>query len=411
MTYEAEAQAFMESLRRRAEDSEETYRARGYKGAGRTRLSDHAKELRNISRKYDIDITSQEYAERATLINNPASSRPYIIVRAIPTGIKAVSRQRLTKKPFRPSTHVIISPPESEEARRLRGESASYYTIEAINNQAEAPLYYLYLPERRAFTHLMCGEDLIERGAQFGPYLWNVIEQGTDYRRDQPAIHKLSESRALLEGLRQFLAMLCASNYQHRFWADAELHNQPVSVLLSNTAHRRGSTNYWNLPRAQQVLQDGGQPPTLAIMTFRYYFEAIDLMQIQEVEDFSRPIGDIVTQGRNILQRFIEEHQEIENKARWLRDKIAADYGYEYESRQLRFKRSKAGHLLTIDLTGAVHLDGKYLCIVPNQYGHEGNKFPMDDIIAGKMIVLATGERERIWTLNRVNHQLEAMFK
>jgi hypothetical protein len=83
-------------------------------------------------------------------------------------------------------------------------------------------------------------------------------------------------------------------------------------------------------------------------------------------------------------------------------------------AKEFGFKLTPRGHYArkTVEVfnDGSVHIDGNYVCLVPMRGGHQA-AFPTGDVVAAKMITLATGARNEVSTLRSYISRLEAIFE
>jgi hypothetical protein len=143
---------------------------------------------------------------------------------------------------------------------------------------------------------------------------------------------------------------------------------------------------------------------------FRLYLEGVNLRSLSCANQLSETVANIIERGRQSWEMMEKDKPAILERARWIRDRVAQEFGFQYNvGRQCYFRDQ-----VVVELDGSVHIGKQYICIVPLHYYHQdhgADDFPIDDIVAAKMATLGTDARDQIYTLKSHLGYLRNLFR
>lgn len=272
-----------------------------------------------------------------------------------------------------------VGPPHDQiilrEAKHFGRISGEVYFNDGVGIAGEPGWYMGPFPTSSRKTrgvpmpsHVQYATELFTTDWNREDYLWRFAKPG-----------KLVEQPSMMETVRYRMQLALEVLFDRNFiemdlatTTVASLLNLYLSERTSKYAVRRSSVDFLG-------------------RSFRLYLESINLLEAHVPNDLTLTVQEVLDNGRSYIAKYLANQREIDQRALWFRDRIAQEFNFQYDSEGQLFRAGP----VTITLEGQVHIGGKYACVVPRIH----DNFPKDDIIAAKMVALATTERFKISTL------------
>ena len=230
----------------------------------------------------------------------------------------------------------------------------------------------------QAYLHVSYVEDLLTYAEdEISDTLWRLFQGGDNrhYRTVAQAVREILSSRL--------------TSYIHTEYFNDYLDHLTIGVLLERAF--AGSRHHGHSDGINYAM--------------RLYLESVNVISTSYYDGFDRTLKDVLQTARAYCADRQRRQNEINQRALQFRDMIAAEFG---------FKLTRGGHYArgSVDVfnDGSVHISGSYVCLVPAKGGHGDSEFPTGDIVAAKMLTLATGARYKVSTLRRHLPTLEKTF-
>ena len=242
-----------------------------------------------------------------------------------------------------------------------------------------------YREDRGVYQHVRWFDELMEREPQIQNELWRLMWHNPSSQ------HISLERQSLLDAIRVMFVIMCTAVTEHIIYT-RDLPNMTVAELLQVAYKEHPTTLYNSPPYAEE--------------TWRLYFERINFMEVNYYEGFDANVSDVFAAGREQIAEFVRQEGARLERAKWLRERVAEEFGFKYDAPRKQYVRGK----VTVGLDAQVHVEGSYICVVPRggDHGHKG--YPTDDIVAAKMITLGTSARDTISTLRGHVGYLRQLF-
>ncbi len=324
---------------------------------------------RYYQERYGIDLS--DIKESMITVKGPRGTHPLVLYEA---------QSSRGEHGFR--SKVVVKHPKLDKGFAVIDGQPGWYA--ATDLTSKPPSFY----------HVAFGDDLISRADEMSRPLWDLVLPARWNSR-------LLGQASMLGMVRGLLARVCAYTVLQSYFT-VRIEDQTVGDLLEQWYAAKA----WGDIPYDSTLRDG-------TTAFRLYFESVDLYRVDWFSGFSATVGEVVEAGRTLITDFKLSRKVAEQRAIFLRNKIADQFGFKLSGEAEHPGGFTRGRVF-VGLDGTVLINNDYVCVVPyNEYqGDRGSEYayPTGDIVAAKMLSLATDARLQVSTLSPYIRVLEETF-